>query len=160
MRSGTQVKTSQVSPQQYIDLFSPMLAMGQEILFVGMSSGISGSYHSAEIAAQQLKEVFPDARIRLVDTLSASLGEGLLVLEAADCRDRGMTLDEALIEVEKYLDEAVMAGMNEVCIVHGKGTGALRAGIQRHLKSYPHVKSFRLGQYGEGESGVTIVTLN
>ena len=45
MRSGTQVKTSQVSPQQYIDLFSPMLAMGQEILFVGMSSGISGSYH-------------------------------------------------------------------------------------------------------------------
>ena len=94
MRSGTQVKTSQVSPQQYIDLFSPMLPMGQEILFVGMSSGISGSYHSAEIAAQQLKEVFPDARIRLVDTLSASLGEGLLVLEAADCRDRGMTLDE------------------------------------------------------------------
>ena len=94
MRSGTQVKTSQVSPQQYIDLFSPMLAMGQEILFVGMSSGISGSYHSAEIAAQQLKEVFPDARIRLVDTLSASLGEGLLVVEAADCRDRGMTLDE------------------------------------------------------------------
>lgn len=71
-----------------------MLAMGQEILFVGMSSGISGSYHSAEIAAQQLKEVFPDARIRLVDTLSASLGEGLLVLEAAYCRDRGMTLDE------------------------------------------------------------------
>ena len=53
-----------------------------------------------------------------------------------------------------------MAGMNEVCIVHGKGTGALRAGIQRHLKFYPHVKSFRLGQYGEGESGVTIVTLN
>lgn len=94
MRSGTQVKTSQVSPQQYIDLFSPMLAMGQEILFVGMSSGISGSYHSAEIAVQQLKEVFPDARIRLVDTLGASLGEGLLVLEAADCRDRGMTLDE------------------------------------------------------------------
>ena len=77
-----------------------------------------------------------------------------------ECDVRGMTLDEALIEVEKYLDEAVMAGMNEVCIVHGKGTGALRAGIQRHLKSYPHVKSFRLGQYGEGESGVTIVTLN
>ena len=94
MRSGTQVKTSQVAPQQYIDLFSPMLAMGQEILFVGMSSGISGSYHSAEIAMQQLKEVFPDARIRLVDTLAASLGEGLLVVEAADCRDRGMTLDE------------------------------------------------------------------
>ena len=94
MRSGTQVKTSQVSPQQYIDLFSPMLAMGQEILFVGMSSGISGSYHSAEIAAQQLKEVFPDARIRLVDTLSASLGEGLVVIETARLAKEGGSLGE------------------------------------------------------------------
>ena len=77
-----------------------------------------------------------------------------------ECDVRGMALDEALIEVEHYLDEAVMAGMNEVAIVHGKGTGTLRAGIQQHLKHYPHVKSFRLGQYGEGETGVTIVTLN
>ena len=77
-----------------------------------------------------------------------------------ECDVRGMALDEALIEVEHYLDNAVMAGMNEVAIVHGKGTGTLRAGIQQHLKHYPHVKSFRLGQYGEGESGVTIVTLN
>jgi len=77
-----------------------------------------------------------------------------------ECDVRGMALDEALIEVEHYLDEAVMAGMNEVAIVHGKGTGTLRAGIQQHLKRYPHVKSFRLGQYGEGENGVTIVTLN
>ena len=64
------------------------------------------------------------------------------------------------MEVERYLDEAVMAGMNEVSIVHGKGTGILRQGIQRHLKTYPHVKSFRLGTFGEGESGVTIVSLN
>ena len=77
-----------------------------------------------------------------------------------ECDVRGMALDEALIEVEHYLDEAVMAGMNEVAIVHGKGTGTLRAGIQKHLKTYPHVKSVRLGQYGEGETGVTIVTLN
>ena len=77
-----------------------------------------------------------------------------------ECDVRGMALDEALIEVEHYLDEAVLAGMNEVAIVHGKGTGTLRAGIQQHLKHYPHVKSFRLGQYGEGETGVTIVTLN
>ena len=77
-----------------------------------------------------------------------------------ECDVRGMALGEALIEVEKYLDQAVMAGMNEVAIVHGKGTGTLRQGIQQHLKRYPHVKSFRLGQYGEGESGVTIVTLN
>ncbi len=94
MRSGTQVKTSQVSPQQYIDAFSPLLADNREVLFIGMSSGISGSYHSAEVARQQLAEIFPDSALRMVDTFGASLGEGLLAVYAADCRDRGMTLDE------------------------------------------------------------------
>lgn len=99
MRAGTQVKTSQVTPQQYIDAFSPLLACGQSILFVGMSSGVSGSFHSAETAAAQLREVFPDAHIRLIDTLGASLGEGLLVLHAAACRDQGKTLDETADEL-------------------------------------------------------------
>lgn len=72
---------------------------------------------------------------------------------------RGMALDEALPEVDRYLDEAVMAGLNEVSIIHGKGTGVLRQGIQQHLKKHMLVKSFRLGIYGEGESGVTVVTL-
>ena len=76
-----------------------------------------------------------------------------------ECDVRGMALDEALLEVDQYLDAAVMAGMNEVSIVHGKGTGVLRTGIQRHLKTCPQVKAFRLGQYGEGETGVTIVEL-
>ncbi|MBR1585128.1 MAG: endonuclease MutS2 [Clostridia bacterium] len=75
------------------------------------------------------------------------------------CDVRGMALDEALQEVEEYLDQAVLAGLNEVTIVHGKGTGILREGIQKHLKSYRHVKSFRQGKYGEGEEGVTIVEL-
>ena len=75
------------------------------------------------------------------------------------CDVRGMALDEALDEVERYLDEAVMAGLHEVTIVHGKGTGILREGIQKHLKTYPHVKSYRRGKYGEGEEGVTVVEL-
>ncbi len=75
------------------------------------------------------------------------------------CDVRGMALDEALQEVEQYLDEAVLAGLHEVTIVHGKGTGTLREGIQQHLKKYPPVKSFRRGKYGEGEEGVTIVEL-
>ncbi|MBR4359089.1 MAG: endonuclease MutS2 [Clostridia bacterium] len=75
------------------------------------------------------------------------------------CDVRGMALDEALAEVERYLDEAVMAGLHEVTIVHGKGTGILREGIQKHLKTYPHVKSYRRGKYGEGEEGVTVVEL-
>jgi DNA mismatch repair protein MutS2 len=72
---------------------------------------------------------------------------------------RGKATDEALPEVDQYLDEAVLASLGEVSIIHGKGTGVLRANIQQHLRHHPHVKSFRLGVFGEGESGVTVVTL-
>lgn len=72
---------------------------------------------------------------------------------------RGMALDEALPAVDTYLDEATLAGLNEVSIIHGKGTGVLRTGIQRHLKRHMHVKSYRDGVYGEGEQGVTVVKL-
>ena len=76
-----------------------------------------------------------------------------------ECDVRGMALEEALSAVEIYLDEAVLAGLNEVYIIHGKGTGVLRSGIQQDLRKNKHVKSFRLGVYGEGETGVTVVTL-
>ena len=76
-----------------------------------------------------------------------------------ECDVRGMALDEAIPVVDQYLDEAVLASLNEVSIIHGKGTGVLRSGIQQHLRHHMHVKSFRLGVYGEGESGVTVVTL-
>lgn len=72
---------------------------------------------------------------------------------------RGMNLDEGIAACDIYLDEAVMAGLHEVSVIHGKGTGILRAGIQKYLKTHRHVKSFRLGVYGEGEDGVTVVTL-
>ena len=75
------------------------------------------------------------------------------------CDVRGMNLEEALVEVERYLDEAVMSGLHEVTIVHGKGTGILRSGIHQDLRHYRHVDSWRLGVYGEGEDGVTVVTL-
>ncbi len=76
-----------------------------------------------------------------------------------ECDVRGMNLEEALSVVSLYLDEAVLAGLNEVYIIHGKGTGVLRAGIQQDLRKHRHVKSFRRGVYGEGEDGVTVVTL-
>lgn len=72
---------------------------------------------------------------------------------------RGFTVDEAIDKVDKYIDNAVIAGLNEVTIIHGKGTGALRSGVQDFLKHHPHVNSFRLGKFGEGESGVTVVEL-
>ena len=76
-----------------------------------------------------------------------------------ECDVRGMTLEEALQTVDMFLDGAVMNRLREVSIIHGKGTGILRAGIHRHLKALSCVKSFRLGRYGEGEDGVTVVTL-
>ena len=94
MRSGTGVRTSQINPQAYIDHFEPLLAAGQDILFIGMSSGISGSYHSAQLALSQLKPSYPDRQFRLVDTLGASLGEGLWVIKAIEWRDEGVSLDE------------------------------------------------------------------
>ncbi len=76
-----------------------------------------------------------------------------------ECDVRGMNLEEAISAVEIYLDEAVMAGLHEVSIIHGKGTGVLRAGIRQELRHARHVKACRPGMYGEGEDGVTVVTL-
>lgn len=94
LRSGTRITTSQIPPQRYRDTFLPLLLAGKDILFVGMSSGISGSYASSEIAAAELREQFPERTIRTVDTLAAALGEGILVMHAVDWRDAGLSIDE------------------------------------------------------------------
>lgn len=72
---------------------------------------------------------------------------------------RGMTSDEALAAVDQFLDSAVMSHLNTVTIIHGKGTGALRSAVQQHLKKSKYVRSYRLGKFGEGEAGVTVVEL-
>ena len=80
--------------------------------------------------------------------------------EAATSLDlRGQNVEEGLMEVDAFLDRASRMHLSQVTIIHGKGTGVLRAGVQKHLRKCPQVKSFRLGTYGEGESGVTIVEL-
>lgn len=72
---------------------------------------------------------------------------------------RGQMVDEALINLDKYLDDAVLSGLTEVRIIHGKGTGALRSAVQDFLRRYSHVASFRMGAFGEGDSGVTIAEI-
>ena len=91
---------------------------------------------------------------------AASVASGISTREVErECDVRGMNLEEAICAVDLFLDGAIMNKLNEVYIIHGKGTGILRAGIQKHLRSHPAVKEFRLGRYGEGEDGVTVVTL-
>ena len=67
-------------------------------------------------------------------------------------------MDEALAVLDKYLDDAYLAHLSNVRVVHGKGTGALRSAVHNHLKRLKIVKDYRLGEYGEGDAGVTIVT--
>lgn len=101
MRRGVRVTTSQIPPQRYCDAMRPALEQGRDVLYVGMSSGVSGAFSSARMAAAALREEFPGRSIRLVDTLGASLGEGLLAVEAARLRDEGADVTAAAAHLEE-----------------------------------------------------------
>ena len=100
MKAGQIVTTTQISPQQYADFFEPYLREGKDVIFVSMSSGISGSYNSANIAADMLRETYPERSVRPIDTRGAALGEGLVALQAAACRDHGMSFAETVEAME------------------------------------------------------------
>ena len=72
---------------------------------------------------------------------------------------RGMAADEAILELDQYIDNAILSGLGTVTVIHGKGTGVLRQAVQAHLRAHRSIKSFRLGTFGEGENGVTIAEL-
>lgn len=101
LKAGERVTTSQITPQRYVEYLEPILRRGEDILFISMSSGISNSFNSSEVAAAQLREAYPDRRIRTVDTLAASLGEGKAVIKAIEYRERGMSLDENADRLER-----------------------------------------------------------
>lgn len=94
---------------------------------------------------------------RVIQSRMGTAGRSLTVSTELDLR--GDALDEALLKVDKYLDDAILASLQKISIIHGKGTGVLRSGIHDYLRKHRFVKSYRLGLYGEGESGVTIVEL-
>ena len=72
---------------------------------------------------------------------------------------RGMNAEEAILELDSFIDSAVLSNIHQITIIHGKGTGVLRNAVQQHLKRHKNVKSYRLGVFGEGETGVTIAEL-
>ena len=94
MRRGAEVKTSMVNPATAAAFFERALAQGDDVLYVGMSGGISGTAHAAALAAEELREKYPHAKIMTIDTYAASLGEGLQVLEAAELLRAGSSFEE------------------------------------------------------------------
>ncbi len=108
----------------------------------------------AHLSQLKVVEAEKPKKSRVINKVSAAKASVPMEIDV-----RGQTLEEAIGAVDIYLADATLGGLNEVSIIHGKGTGVLRTGIQRHLKSHLNVKKFRDGMYGEGEQGVTVVTL-
>lgn len=102
MRGGSMPTTSQVNPSDMRTLFEPYLKEGKDILHIAFSSGLSGSYNSSRIAAEELAEEYPDAKIVTIDSLSASLGQGLLVHKAVQMKADGKSFDEIAKWVEDH----------------------------------------------------------
>lgn len=95
--------------------------------------------------------------INIAKTKSLSSRKSKVIKQEIDLR--GLNIEEGILETDKYLDDAYISGLKEVYIIHGKGTGVLREGINNFLKTHKHIKSIRAGKYGEGGDGVTVVEL-
>ena len=100
------------------------------------------------------KKDSPKNEVRVVRNISSNTGAVQTEINLL-----GMTVSEAIEETDAFIDRAVLAGLEEVKIVHGVGTGKLRDGIREHLRKHKNVAEFRSGKYGEGEAGVTVVKL-
>ena len=107
MRAGSEVKTSMVNAGTFIERFKEALDAGKDVLYVGMSGGISGTANAALMAKQELDEEYPDRKIVVIDTLAASLGEGLFVIEAAEQLRDGVALD--------VIEENIRARIPHMC---------------------------------------------
>lgn len=107
MRAGSEVKTSMVNAGTFIERFKAALDAGKDVLYIGMSGGISGTANAALMAKQELDEEYPDRKIVVIDTLAASLGEGLLVIKAAEQLRDGAALDT--------IEEAIRAQVPSMC---------------------------------------------
>ena len=107
MREGAEIKTSMINPDIINSGFRKCLENGDDILYIGMSGGISGTAHSAAMVAEELREEFPERLIATIDTYAASLGEGLLVIRAAEMRDSGISF--------KDIEACILSERNTMC---------------------------------------------
>lgn len=128
---------------------------------------------TVEIAAGMLKMRVKEDSLRLIEkpkekdnkkkthvSTTRVSGESKATMQINNrCDLRGLMVDEAIIVLDRFLDDLLRSGLTECTIIHGKGTGALRAGVTQYLKSDPRIRTFRLGTFGEGENGVTIAEI-
>ena len=156
------------------------LRAGDEVLLVDIDKratvlGPADAGGNVEVQAGIIRTRVPLSNLRLLEAKkapsptkgravpAASRGHGVASRAertvSTELDLRGQTTEEALLEVDRFINNSVLTGVERVTIIHGKGTGALRAAIQQHLRRHPSVKKFRLGSYGEGETGVTIAEL-
>lgn len=101
MAAGADTRTSQINEAEYTEFFEKFLKEGKDVLHITLSSGISGTYNSARLAAEELREKYPERKLYVVDSLNASSGFGLLVSDLADMRDAGKSIDELYNWVEE-----------------------------------------------------------
>lgn len=122
LKAGRRVTTSQITPSAYIECFEPRLARGEDLMFISMSSGISNSYSSSVVAAEEMRAKYPERKLYTIDTLAASLGEGLAVLRAVECREKGMSIDETaelLLSERQSLYQTVI--LDDLMFLHRGG---------------------------------------
>lgn len=102
MRKGASPKTSQVSPETFLEEFQKLAENNEEGIYIAFSSNLSGTYSTAVMVASQVKEQYPNFNLKIIDTKCASLGQGLVVKKAVELREKGLSLDELTSEVERF----------------------------------------------------------
>ncbi len=166
---------SQVDPDEPYEL-PRQLQVGDEVLVVDMGktatvTALADKKGEIEVTAGIIKLRTPLSNLRLQEKKQAPQKASRAMPKKTEsefhvaggqrneCDLRGMNVEEGILELERHIDRCMRQGLDELTVIHGKGTGVLRKGIQDFLRKNKYVKSYRLGTYGEGESGVTVVTL-
>lgn len=145
---GTKANVISISPDRTLTLQAGIMKV------TAKESEVRLVLDQANGKAAGIKSAASDRKYRETKVVSSGSGGAKPELDI-----RGMMTDEAIPVVERFIDSAVMGKLNVVTIIHGKGTGALRAAVHKSLRTNKQVKSFRLGRFGEGENGVTVVEL-
>ncbi|MBI3998100.1 MAG: endonuclease MutS2 [Armatimonadetes bacterium] len=131
---------------------------------VGIVRGAPDAHDEVEVEVGAVRTRVPRSALRRAEAAVPAPADRIEVPQSptvpASINVRGQTVDDALVRVDHYLDEAVRAHLPQVTVIHGKGTGRLRKALHDFLRGHPHVKQFRIGERGEGDEGATVVTLN